>query len=87
YLINEVKTKVGEQETLVIGYDEAKKLGVQKDVRHVYIMTTPLPMEERMENVEDWRKHGVKLVLSTKISEAKYRKMVEKILIKKWGKP
>jgi hypothetical protein len=88
YLLNEVKVKGRrDPDTLVIGYKEAKKLGIEKDVRQVYIMTTPLPMEERMENIDDWKKAGAQLVLSTKLTEPKFRKMVEKMLIKKWGKP
>lgn len=86
--LQEVKIKGGHNpDKLIISYKEAKKLGIEKDVRQVYIMTTPLPMEERMENIDDWKNHGVKLVLSTKITEKKFRKKVEQMLIKKWGKP
>ena len=86
--LTEVKVKGGyNMDTLVIGYKEAKKLGIEKDVRQIYIMTTPLPMKERVDNIDTWKETGSQLVLSTKIAEPKYRKMVEKMLIKKWGKP
>lgn len=88
YLLNEVKVKGGYNPvTLVIGYTEAKKLGVEKDVENIYLITTPLPLEERKTNIKEWKKDGSQLVLSTKISEKKYRKKVEQIIVQKYGAP
>jgi hypothetical protein len=86
--LTEVKVKGGyDMGSLVIGYKEAKKLGIEKDVKQVYLMTTPLPKEETMKNIQSWESTGSQLVLSTKIHNPKYKEMVKKMLIKKWGKP
>lgn len=88
YLINEVKVKGGyNPDLLVIDYKTSKKLGVEKDVEQIYKLTTPLPMKERMENIDQWKKSDSKLVLSTEISDVKYKKIVEKIIVRIHGKP
>ena len=86
--INEVKVKGGHNPAiLVIGYKEAKKLGIADDVEKIYLLNTPLPMKEREVNVEEWKKKDSKLVLDTQILDPKNKKKVEKMLIKRYGKP
>lgn len=86
--INEVKVKGGYNPAiLVIGYKEAKKLGIADDVEKIYLLNTPLPMKEREDNVEMWKKKDSKLVLDTQILDPKNKKKVEKMLIKRYGKP
>jgi len=49
-------------ENIVIGYDKAKKLGIDKDIEALYLKM-PLPKSELTDNIKQWKKDRSQLVL------------------------
>ena len=68
---------------LVIGYEKAVEMGIEKEIEEIFYKVVPLEMIEKDEVISEWKvKSGVKVVLmsaSAGVYEAKVIEIINKI--------